>query len=152
MATNCPTCGAVLDGRSICRRCGTLVALEFGVANIQGKAKSFLAARLAALPQRFRPHHFLWACAVMPLFIVPPLVSLVSSIASLRRPERNAAANDYEWIAIVSAINVILSGLVLYKFHFSVADVIDHIGDYLSAILHPVLPFIPDHTTRPTSI
>jgi hypothetical protein len=151
MPSHCPTCGAALNGRSICPRCGTLAGIEFGIANVYGRAKLFFETRIVPLPQSFRPHHFLWACAIMPIFMLPPLVSLVSSIATLRRLQRNAEFHDYEWIAIVSAINLILSGMLLYKFHVSMADIISRIEYYVWALFHP-LQFVPEHAPRATEI
>lgn len=119
--THCSTCGTELGGRSICPRCGTLVGAEAALARIQTRAKNLIDNRLAALPA-FGPAHFLWVCAFIPIVMAPPLVSLGIAIASMRRRSGTIPAVDFEWIAIISAINVVLSGLILYKFHFSPSE------------------------------
>jgi hypothetical protein len=60
-------------------------------------------------------------------------------ITSLRRPISYSGAAQLEWIAIISAINLLLSLLILYKFHFSVAEFISHLGDNLKALFGGLL-------------
>ena len=146
--THCSTCGADLGGRSICPRCGTLVAAEAGLARIQIKAKSFLDARLSALPTP-GPAHFLWICAFLPIVIAPPLVSLVISIASMRRRGEIVAKTNFEWIAIISAINLVLSGLILYKYHFSLPELSVYFAELLKDWLGKFWNILPG--TRPPS-
>lgn len=141
--TNCPTCGADLGGHSICARCGTLAAMEVGFAQLKIRAKQFVGARLAVLPHNFQPHHFLWACAVMPVFILPPLVSLVCAVKAMRGSGGNLAPSNVEWIAIVSAINLVLSALFLYKYHFSAMEVISYINDAIRALMRMPSLLIP---------
>lgn len=127
--THCPTCGADLGGRTICPRCGTLVAAEAALGRFRSKVTGFVDRRRAALPA-FGPAHFLWVCAFVPIVIAPPLVSLVVAIAAMRRRSGNVPLADYEWIAIISAVNIVLSGLILYKFHFSPAELSGHFLDF----------------------
>lgn len=126
---HCSTCGTDLGGRSICPRCGTLVGVEAAMARMKLKAKNLIDTRLAALPA-FGPAHFLWVGAIIPIVIAPPLVSLVIAIGSMRRRGGPAPSVNFEWIAIVSAINIVLSGLILYKFHFSPAELSGYFGDF----------------------
>jgi hypothetical protein len=117
--------------------------MEFKIARLQGRARQILDTRLAPLPQRFRPHHFLWACAVMPIFMLPPLVSLFVALSSMRRASGNGAAVNFEWIAIVSAINLILSGLLLYKFHFSPPELLSYLHELIAALLRSGTHYLP---------
>jgi hypothetical protein len=128
--THCSTCGTDLGGRSICPRCGTLIGVEAAITRIQTKAKRLIDSWLAALPA-FGPAHFLWVGAVIPVVIAPPLVSLGIAIASMRRRSGNIPPVDFEWIAIVSAINIVVSGLILYRFHFSPAELAGYFGDIM---------------------
>jgi hypothetical protein len=137
----CPTCGASLEDHNVCPRCGTLVALELRIAKIRWRAKAFLNAQFMALPQSFFPHYFLWLCAIAPFLLLPPLVSLVISVVSMRRSSEHSGMNDVEWIAVVSAINIILSLLILYKFHFSVAEFVSYLGSRLRMIFSVTPPF-----------
>lgn len=148
--THCSTCGADLGGRSICPRCGTLVAAEAALARFQIKTKSFIDARVSAIPT-LGPTHFLWICAFVPIVIAPPLVSLVISITSMRRRGGDVAKTNFEWIAIISAINLVLSGLILYKYHFSPAELSGYAGgllkDWLGKFWH-ILPGPPPSSPR----
>jgi len=140
--THCSTCGTDLGGRSICPRCGTLVAAEAALARMQTKAKRFIDTRLSTLPA-FGRAHFLWVGAFIPIVMAPPLVSLVIAIASMRRRGGNVSSTDFEWIAVISAINIAVSGLILYKFHFSPAELsgyfVDLARDWLGRFWH-ILP------------
>src|SRR4051812_23286953 len=129
---NCPTCGADLNGRSICARCGTLAGAEFALSRIQSHARSFVDAKLFVL-SRLMAQHFLWACALMPIFVLPPLVSLTYAVILMRR-SREASTSNLEWLAIVSAVNLVVTGLILYKFHFSPWDLMSQAGEIITAI------------------
>ena len=131
---HCPTCGTDLGDRSICPRCGTLVGVEATMARVKFKAKDLINRRLAAIPA-FGPAHFLWVGAVIPVVIVPPLVSLVISVASMLRRGPIATSANFEWIAIASAINIVLSGLILYKFHFSPAELSGYFEGFVRDVL-----------------
>lgn len=150
----CQTCGAAVEGRSICPRCGTLVALESSAAAIQLKVKTFINSQFAILPRTLLPHYFLWLCAVTPLLVLPAMMSLLVAIRSLRRTNGGAEANGLEWLAVISAINVVLSSLVIYKLHFSIVDFLSHLGSDLRAMFnyHFLLPPGQEHSIRPTPI
>ena len=152
MPPQCPTCGGNLSGRAICPRCGTLVAAEMRLARVQLRIRGFVDGHLAAFPKRIRPHHFLWACAIMPVFILPPLVSLVAAIRSLRRSGDALAEVNFEWIAIISALNIILSGIILYKFHFSPVEIATSLGDFFRSLVDPALRFSPLQKTQPPGV
>lgn len=79
----------------------------------------------------------------MPLFLLPPFVSLTAALARLRKPATTTRPADYEWIAIISAINLILSGLVLYKFHFSPSEIMAFVGDLAKAFTHTLFQWGP---------
>jgi hypothetical protein len=144
----CPTCGAQLAGKAICPRCGTLVAAELSLARFQGKARTFFEDRFASLPRRLTPYHFLWACACMPVFLLPPLVSFVFAIVSMRRAGGGQPAG-LEWLAIVALINIIISAIILYKFHFSPNELAVYFADHLRALLRSLLPFTPSPSGAP---
>ena len=152
--THCPTCGTDLSGRAICPRCGTLAAAEFKLAQLQNSTRAFIASRLTDIPRGFRPHHFLWACAVMPFFILPPIVSLITTINAIfrSRDDDRPSATGYEWIAIISILNIILSGLFLYKFHFSPAEIAAYLGELVRAFTHGLTPYLPSAPSRPRLI
>jgi hypothetical protein len=119
-----------------------LANVEFGIAQIKARTGNFIEGRLALLPRRFRPYHFLWACALMPVFVLPPAVSLSIALMSMRKTARDTAPVNFEWIAIVSALNLILTGLILYKFHFSPGEVIAYGGDVLRAMAHSLYQWL----------
>lgn len=146
--THCPTCGTAMNGRSICPRCGTLVGAELAVANVKAKAKSLLDTQIGKLGA-FGPAHFLWIAAFIPVVIAPPLVSFAISIVSMRRREHAAGSVNYEWIAIVSVINLVISALILYRFHFSPAEVHGFFLDLLRSFLQKITPAIPGQPPPP---
>ena len=147
--THCPTCGTAMEGRSICPRCGTLVGAELAIAHAAGRVKSMLDHQVARL-RPTGPAQFLWVAAVIPVVLAPPLVSLAISVASMRRPQRAADPVNYEWIAIVSVLNIILSAIVLYKFHFAPAEVLAYALDLLRSWLGKVVHIIPGRTPQPS--
>jgi hypothetical protein len=121
--THCTTCGAELHGKSICQRCGTLVGIETRVRQIKHSVGTFIQEKTTAIPRRFQAHHFLWLCALFPLLLVPAAVSLVYAVRAMRAADRSERVKaDFEWIAIVSAVNLIVSALLLYKFYFLVNE------------------------------
>jgi hypothetical protein len=98
---------------------------------------------MAALPRRLTINHFLWLCAVMPVFVVPPIASLIFGIASMCR-EKNVPPNIHaEWLAIISFLNIVLSLLLLYKLHFSPYEVMAFIRDTLHWLLGSIFHFAP---------
>jgi hypothetical protein len=142
----CSTCGGELAGRSICPTCGTLVALERTIGHARQRAQSLFSDGLARVPRRLQTHHFLWLCALTPLVIVPPIVSLVSSIALMGRTDQRQRNPDLEWIATISMLNLMLSGLVLYRFHFSATEFLTYGYRSLWDLLHGVMPHVPKPT------
>jgi hypothetical protein len=64
----------------------------------------------------------LWACALMPLFVVPPLVSLVYALTAMRRRKKSPFHINEEWLAIVSALNIVISVVAWMKFNAVAAD------------------------------
>lgn len=88
----------------------------------------------------------------MPFFLLPPALSLVVATMSLRRSPRYSELDHFEWIAIFSAINLTLSVIVLYKFHFPLAEVIQHLGDKFKVILDGFLPGPQHPSIRATPI
>src|SRR4051812_44731579 len=129
MSLRCTTCGVPLEGRSICPSCGTLVGAELALAKFQMRAQTWIDSTLSALPRTFSAHHFLWACAVMPIFLIPPAVSLVAAVSSLRRTPTGQASH-VEWLAMISALNIVLSLLILYKFHFSPTELFSYVSQF----------------------
>jgi hypothetical protein len=70
----------------------------------------------------------------MPLFIVPPLVSLTYSVLLLRKSALAESRNS-EWLVIISMINIILSVMVWYKWHLSPIDILGVLSSYLRSLL-----------------
>ena len=132
--TQCPTCGAALEGRAVCAHCGTLVSIEFALSRAKTRGRNFIDVKIQSLGRELRPHHFLWACAVVPFFILPPLVSLIFAIGSLRRTNAAERIGGLEWMAVIAAINIVLSVLVLAKFHFSLQDLAAFVGDIIRSV------------------
>lgn len=95
----------------------------------------------ARMPRRLQTHHLLWLCALVPLAIVPPLLSLVASIALMGRSGQRA--DDLEWITTVSTLNILLSALVLYRFHFSPGELLGFLANGLLGHLLDLVPSTP---------
>jgi hypothetical protein len=145
----CPTCGADLVGHAVCPRCGTLAAAEFAIARLRTQVRRVVGERVSSVSRKLRPVHFFWVCAVMPLVLVPPIVSLISAIAAMRRPSEERSALNFEWIAIVSVVNLILSSLALYKFHFSPGEVFGFAASTARALLRFFLGLVPGSPSGP---
>jgi hypothetical protein len=149
--TNCPTCGAGLGGKSICYRCGTLAGIESRVQKAKQSIAAFVQDRSSVLPRRFQAHHFLWLCAIVPLLIVPAAVSLVYALRSMRRENRSINA-DFEWIAIVAAINLVISGLLLYQFYFLINDFYTQGPENLRDLLRKLFRFFQPQEAPPVKL
>jgi len=149
--SHCSTCGTALSGRSICPRCGTLVGAEVAIASATARARSLIENQVARLGP-FGPTQFLWVAAFTPIVMAPPIVSLVLSVGSMRRADRTARSANYEWIAIISLLNIILSGIVLYKFHFSPAELLDYALNLARSWIGHILPALPGHGPAPPRI
>ncbi|MBM3529343.1 MAG: hypothetical protein FJX62_14730 [Alphaproteobacteria bacterium] len=125
--------------------------MEHRIARSSTRVRVFLDETLAKLPARIRPHHFLWICAFVPIFLLPPFVSLAAAIAEMRRT--NVGANSsYEWIALVSALNIILSGLFLYKYHFSPSEIAAIAIGFLRSAVNILLQMLPIPQSPPAKI
>jgi hypothetical protein len=124
--SRCPTCGADLHGSAICSRCGTLASFEIGLARARARAgSSFREFLQRVLPARIEARHFLWVCALVPFSFFPPLLSLAYAVFSLRGNRySNAEKNGFEWLAIISLLNIIVSALALYSFHFAYSEML----------------------------
>jgi hypothetical protein len=142
-ARRCPTCAAEIGDRAICYRCGALPAVEERLRRSRRELSEFFERKAALLPQRFEAHHFLWACAVIPFFLIPPLISLIYAIRAMRQSATQQVSANFEWIAIVSAINLVVSALVLYKFYFPINEFLLQLPDAVRASLRRLFFFVP---------
>lgn len=148
MLLHCSTCGAELTGRTVCSRCGTLVGLEAGLASLRNRLQRRLDDGVLAFRGALQPIHFLWACALVPIFVLPPCVSLVMAVKAMRGAE-SRSASSHEWVALVSALNIVVSLLFLYKLHFSPAEVVVWLSAWMRWLLNWITgPFAP----RPPSV
>jgi hypothetical protein len=148
----CPTCGAEVGERVICPHCGTLVAAERRLAKIGASAQSYASETLAAIPRRLTINHFLWACALMPVFVLPPLASLTFAVVSMRQKGNGAASINSEWLALVSLLNIVLSLTLLYKLHFSPYEVAGFFAELLRGGLRSLFHFVPGAPQHPRVI
>jgi hypothetical protein len=140
----CPTCAADLDGKVMCPRCGSLPGIEAYFQQTKGNIDRFVSSKKAAiLPSRFEAQHFLWACAIIPLFVLPPLVSLTYAVVAMRKPANQSVQANFEWIAIISAINIVVSILLLYKLHFLAGDLLEHLPFQIRTFLRNWFYFQP---------
>jgi uncharacterized C2H2 Zn-finger protein len=139
----CSTCGAEVGERAICPRCGTLIAAERRLAKIGSSAHGYVTGTLGAIPRRLTINHYLWACALMPVFVLPPLASLSFAIFSLRQRGTGAAPINGEWLAIVSLLNIVLCLLLLYKLHFSPYEIAAFVRDSFYWLLRTIFHVVP---------
>jgi uncharacterized membrane protein YvbJ len=136
----CPTCGAELENKALCYRCGTLPELESAITRTHRGINNFIEKKIAAIPRRLQRHHFLWACALVPLFILPPLAALTYAIVAMRRQTVTKDVN-YEWIAIIATLNILLSAMILYKLHIIIDEIYGSIPDLIRVLLRRLFPF-----------
>jgi len=148
MSARCTTCGFEVGERLVCPNCGTLVAAERRLARMSATAQAYASQKLDALPRRITINHFLWACALMPVFVLPPAVSLAYALSSMRRPADSTKTNC-EWLAIISILNIALSLLLLYRLHFSPVEVALFIGGFVRALFRDVLHLLPGQGQPP---
>jgi hypothetical protein len=152
LPARCPNCGAELGKVSICQRCGSLPALEAAISKAKIGLTGYAQQKWLLLPQRFQGRHFLWLCAVIPLFILPPVFALVYSVVAMRKQQTPLSA-DFEWIAILSAVNIIVSAMVLYKLHFAANDLISSFSEMLQSALRRWFLFeAPRPTVKPMPV
>lgn len=140
-----------MGGRSICPRCGTLVGIEFAAARARSTVKSVIDRQVS----RFRPlqtTHFLWIAAFVPIVIVPPLISLGIALVSMRRADRPSERSNYEWIAIISVLNLLMSTLILYKFHFSLDELHGLLLGMIRSFIERIAPLMPGAPSSPRVI
>jgi hypothetical protein len=130
----CPTCGAVVGKGPICQHCGTLVALELQFAKIRTEARNRFSQRLARLPKRIELHHLVWLCALMPIFVLPPVFSFFYAVIMMRRDRNSADAPAWDWLAILSAVNVVISLALWVKFHFAGTEMLAALLQYLKSL------------------
>jgi len=134
-ADRCTTCGSQLAAYGICPHCGSLIGVENVIRRVRGRLDALIETGAKRLPRRLSTLQFLWICALIPLVIVPPILSLLAAVTLMGRPRAARWDNQLEWIVTLSAINLLLSGLVLYRFHFSLGE----LGAYLRSGLFPLL-------------
>lgn len=79
----------------------------------------------------------------MPVFVVPPLASLIFAILSMRQKENTAVSIQSDWLAIISLLNIVLSLLLLYRLHFSPHEVVAFVRDLVNWALGSILHVIP---------
>jgi hypothetical protein len=107
----CPSCGSVLTrGALTCSCCGGVVAVE----NVLGWLRSELNYQTNRASQYLRDRNVLiWALALCPVFILPPVLALLMSLRGFRRSEpeqRNATHNlDFIAIPVIALCNIVLS-------------------------------------------
>jgi hypothetical protein len=148
LSTRCITCGAELHGRSICRSCGSLVGLETAITHVGRQVVRHVSTVRALAPTRLTLHHLLWVCASIPLLVGPALVSLCLSVLWMRSTRTRSYPNDLEWIATVAMLNLLLSGIILYRYQVSLTD-------FFAFLLHALrswhlLPFPPMPAETPS--
>ena len=151
-ASRCTTCGTEIGTRLICPNCGTLVAAERRLAKMTTTVQTYASQKFEALPRRITAGHFLWACALMPVFVLPPVVSLVLAILSMRQKSDAPAHVNVEWLAIISLLNIGLSLLLLYKLHFSPQEIAVYFTDLFRSFLQSIFHFIPTPQRGPRVI
>lgn len=148
LPVRCPNCGAELGEASICQRCGSLPALEAAISNARIGLKGYVQQKWMLLPRRFQGQHFLWICAVIPLFILPPIFALVYSVVAMRK-ERTPLGANFEWVAVLSAVNIVVSALILYKLHFVANDLIADFPEMLRSTFRRWFLFDTSPPPRP---
>ncbi|MEJ2625737.1 MAG: hypothetical protein P8Z80_14705 [Pseudolabrys sp.] len=119
---------------------------DFGQRQL--RARSFFDSKRLRLPS-ITGHHFLWACAVMPFFVLPPLVAVVSATIGLRRSGRIEDRSANEWIVIIALINIILSALILYRFHFSPVQLIEWLAAGANGAVAAIHQFLGGNAVDP---
>jgi len=116
--------------------------LETALRQRKEKVAGFIAGKRSLLPKRFERYHFLWACALAPIFIVPPLFALGYSIVLMRRGD--SKETNLEWIAIIAAINIVLSAFLLYRAGLYIHDLMGSANGFIDQNVKPWLRFFFD--------
>lgn len=113
--TKCPNCKLPLRRNVItCHGCGCVLPLE--------RAQGFLTRKVRSIHVRFskdreeRLKSIVWLLALIPIFVLPPLVSLVL-VAFLIRKDRNRAGegSDLIWPVLMATFNILVSIVLLLK-------------------------------------
>lgn len=128
----CPTCGSEYNGRAICSHCGTIVGVDLKINQMRGDAYSFISRQRSRLPKRMEMHHVVWLCAIVPLTILPPILSLLYACLVLRKGDAPKVAIDWQWLAIISIMNIVLSTIIWSKFNFAVGEIMSALSNLLS--------------------
>jgi hypothetical protein len=124
--------------------CGTLVAVEQWIKRLKSTFHNRFVDWSLRLPKRLEVHHLLWICAVVPLFVVPALISFTYSFTALCRGRENAKIN-FEWVAIISAVNILISAMVLYKCHFELQTFVWHLPHKVMLLIEKLGLVAPSH-------
>ncbi len=69
----------------------------------------------------------------------------------MRRENRSINA-DFEWIAIVAAINLVISGLLLYQFYFLINDFYTQGPENLRDLLRKLFRFFQPQEAPPVKL
>jgi hypothetical protein len=112
-----------------------LPGIELAISGAKGRIQRGLDDIRMKAPHRFQKHHFLWACAVIPFFMLPPVFALIYAIMAMRKKTRPSIDANFEWIAIIAFVNIIVSALILYKVHFIAQDLITQWPDMVRSLL-----------------
>jgi len=149
VAGRCTTCGSQLTAYSICPHCGSLIGVETAVRRVRGLLHAPIARAREHLPHRLSTLQFLWICALIPLVIVPPILSLLAAVRLMGRAAAARWDNQLEWIVTIAAINLLLSVLVLSRFHFSLSELTSYLRGGIFFPLLDMIPNVPDHGPFP---
>ena len=76
--------------------------------------------------------------------MVPALVSLVYSFAAIYQGRENAKIN-FEWVAIIAAINILISVVILHKFHVVLQDFVWQLPRNLMLFIEKLGFVAPSH-------
>jgi hypothetical protein len=107
----CPSCGSLLKhGALTCSCCGGVIAVE----NVLGRLRSEFMYQTNRISQYLQDRNVLiWALALCPIFILPPVLALLMSLRWFRfsGPEQRSATHNLDVIAIpvLAICNVVLS-------------------------------------------
>jgi len=145
----CTTCGSQLTAYSICPHCGSLIGVENAVRRVRGLIHARVARAQKHFPHRLSTLQFLWICALIPLAIVPPVLSLLASVKLMGRPAAARWDNQLEWIITIAAINLLLSVLVLSRFHFSPSELASYLRGSIFLPILDMIPNVPDRGPFP---
>jgi hypothetical protein len=107
----CPSCGSALThGALTCNYCGGVIAVE----NVLGRLRSEFRYQVNRASQSLRDRTVLiWALALCPIFLLPPVLALLLSLRSFQasRSQAGDAGHDRDVfvIPILAICNIVLS-------------------------------------------